>query len=135
MTFEGRKILLVDDDLRNLFALRTVLESRSITVLHAENGRAALEVLNREPDIDLVLMDTMMPEMDGISATRAIRDMIQFQSLPIVSLTAKAMKGDREKALEAGATDYVTKPVDPDRLLAVVNRWLPPQKRRTELTS
>jgi signal transduction histidine kinase/HAMP domain-containing protein/ActR/RegA family two-component response regulator len=134
-TFEGRKILLVDDDLRNLFALRTVLESRAVTVLHAENGRTAIEILQREPDIDLVLMDTMMPEMDGISATRAIREIIQFQSLPIVSLTAKAMKGDREKALAAGATDYVTKPVDPDRLLAVVNRWLPTPKRRSELSS
>jgi HAMP domain-containing protein/signal transduction histidine kinase/ActR/RegA family two-component response regulator len=124
LDFEGRKILLVDDDLRNLFALRTVLESRNVTVLHAENGRVALELLQTHPDIDLVLMDTMMPEMDGLSATRAIRDITQFQKLPIVSLTAKAMKGDREKAIEAGATDYVTKPVDPDKLLAVVHRWL-----------
>ncbi|MET0285325.1 MAG: ATP-binding protein, partial [Polyangiales bacterium] len=124
LDFEGRKILLVDDDLRNLFALRTVLESRNVTVLHAENGRVALELLQTHPDIDLVLMDTMMPEMDGLSATRAIRDISQFQKLPIVSLTAKAMKGDREKAIEAGATDYVTKPVDPDKLLAVVHRWL-----------
>jgi CheY-like chemotaxis protein len=122
--FEGCKILLVDDDLRNLFALRTVLESRNVSVLHAENGRVALELLQTHPDIDLVLMDTMMPEMDGLSATRAIRDISQFQQLPIVSLTAKAMKGDREKAIEAGATDYVTKPVDPDKLLAVVHRWL-----------
>ncbi|HVZ32662.1 MAG TPA: response regulator, partial [Polyangiaceae bacterium] len=122
--FEGRKVLLVDDDLRNLFALRTVLESRNVNVLHAENGRVALELLQTHPDIDLVLMDTMMPEMDGLSATRAIRDISQFQHLPIVSLTAKAMKGDREKAIEAGATDYVTKPVDPDKLLAVVHRWL-----------
>ena len=129
---EGRKVLLVDDDLRNLFALRTVLESRNVSVLHAENGRVALELLQTHPDIDLVLMDTMMPEMDGLSATRAIRDISQFQRLPIVSLTAKAMKGDREKAIEAGATDYVTKPVDPDKLLAVVHRWLsrrgPPQQ-------
>ncbi|HEY6877705.1 MAG TPA: ATP-binding protein, partial [Polyangiales bacterium] len=124
LDFEGRKILLVDDDLRNLFALRTVLESRNVTVLHAENGRVALELLQTHPDVDLVLMDTMMPEMDGLSATRAIRDITQFQKLPIVSLTAKAMKGDREKAIEAGATDYVTKPVDPDKLLAVVHRWL-----------
>jgi CheY-like chemotaxis protein len=122
--FSGQKVLLVDDDLRNLFALRTVLESRNISVLHAENGRVALELLQTHSDIDLVLMDTMMPEMDGLSATRAIRDITQFQSLPIVSLTAKAMKGDREKAIEAGATDYVTKPVDPDKLLAVVHRWL-----------
>ena len=92
-------------------------------VFHAENGKAALEVLH-ERAIDLVLMDTMMPEMDGIAATRAIRDITQFQALPVISLTAKAMKGDREKALQAGATDYVTKPVDPDKLLAIVHYWL-----------
>ncbi|UJR81699.1 Histidine kinase [Sandaracinus amylolyticus] len=128
-SFAGTKVLLVDDDTRNLFALRTILEARNISVLHAENGRVALEMLHNHPDVDLVLMDTMMPEMDGLSATRAIRDILQFQTLPIVSLTAKAMKGDREKAIEAGATDYVTKPVDPDNLLAVVHRWLP--KRRS----
>jgi CheY-like chemotaxis protein len=109
-----------------------VLESRNVSVLHAENGRVALELLQTHPDIDLVLMDTMMPEMDGLSATRAIRDITQFQQLPIVSLTAKAMKGDREKAIEAGATDYVTKPVDPDKLLAVVHRWL---VKRTTVSS
>ncbi|MDC3956208.1 HAMP domain-containing protein [Polyangium jinanense] len=121
--FSGMKVLLVDDDNRNLFALRTVLEARQIEVLHAENGRIALELLQVHPDVDLVLMDTMMPEMDGLTATRAIRDIIQFQSLPIISLTAKAMKGDREKALAAGASDYVTKPVDPERLLAVIHDW------------
>ncbi|MRG97652.1 HAMP domain-containing protein [Polyangium spumosum] len=121
--FGGMKVLLVDDDNRNLFALRTVLEARQIEVLHAENGRVALELLQEHPDVDLVLMDTMMPEMDGLTATRAIRDIIQFQSLPIISLTAKAMKGDREKALAAGASDYVTKPVDPERLLAVIHGW------------
>src|SRR3569832_1508790 len=109
--------------MRNLFAIRTVLEERGIGVLHAENGRVAIELLQEDRDVDLVLMDTMMPEMDGIAATRAIRDMTQFQSLPIVSLTAKAMKGDREKALEAGASDYVTKPVDPEKLLAVIHLW------------
>jgi HAMP domain-containing protein/signal transduction histidine kinase/ActR/RegA family two-component response regulator len=119
----GMKVLLVDDDMRNLFAIRTVLEARNIDVLHAENGRLALELLQAHPDVDLVLMDTMMPEMDGLTATRAIRDIMQFQSLPIISLTAKAMKGDREKALEAGASDYVTKPVDPDKLLAVIHSW------------
>jgi CheY-like chemotaxis protein len=123
--FHGRKVLLVDDDLRNLFALRTVLEARNISVLHAENGKVALEILRAHSDVDLVLMDTMMPEMDGLSATRAIRDIHELRSLPIVSLTAKAMKGDREKAFESGATDYVTKPVDPDKLLAVIHRWLP----------
>jgi CheY-like chemotaxis protein len=104
-------------------------------VFHAENGQAALEVLQERP-IDLVLMDTMMPGMDGITATRAIRDMTQFQTLPVISLTAKAMKGDREKALEAGATDYVTKPVDPDKLLAIVHFWLGKTRaKHTEETS
>ena len=100
-----------------------VLEARGIQVLHAENGKLALEMLTKHPDVNLVLMDTMMPEMDGLSATRAIRDILQFQSLPIISLTAKAMKGDREKAIEAGASDYVTKPVDPEKLLAVIHMW------------
>ncbi|HVH40741.1 MAG TPA: HAMP domain-containing protein [Labilithrix sp.] len=121
--FAGTHVLVVDDDMRNIFAIKSVLEGRGIHVLHAENGKMALEVLNAHSDIDLILMDTMMPEMDGITATRAIRDIIQFQSLPIISLTAKAMKGDREKALEAGASDYVTKPVDPERLLAVIHMW------------
>jgi signal transduction histidine kinase/HAMP domain-containing protein/ActR/RegA family two-component response regulator len=126
--FTGRKVLLVDDDVRNIFAINSVLSARKIEVLHAENGKQALQILQKNPDVDLVLMDTMMPEMDGIEATRAIRDMIPFRALPIISLTAKAMKGDREKALQAGATDYVTKPVDPERLLAVIHLWLRAQK-------
>jgi CheY-like chemotaxis protein len=121
--FAGTKVLLVDDDIRNIFAIKSALEARGIDVLHAENGKKALELLNAEPNVSLILMDTMMPEMDGLQATRAIRDIIQFQSLPIISLTAKAMKGDREKALEAGASDYVTKPVDPEHLLAVIYMW------------
>jgi CheY-like chemotaxis protein len=121
--FGGLKVLLVDDDMRNLFAIRTVLEARGIVVLHAENGRLALELLQGGGDVDLVLMDTMMPEMDGLTATRAIRAISRFQSLPIISLTAKAMMGDREKALAAGASDYVTKPVDPEKLLAVIHGW------------
>ena len=122
--FHGRKILLVDDDRRNLFALTSVLESRGISVLHAENGKAGVDVLQGSPDIDLVLMDTMMPHMDGIEATESIRKIPRFKNLPIISLTAKAMKGDREKCLAAGASDYVTKPVDPDRLLAFIHLWL-----------
>jgi CheY-like chemotaxis protein len=121
--FAGTRVLVVDDDMRNIFAIRSVLEARGIHVLHAENGKLALEMLTKHPDVNLVLMDTMMPEMDGLSATRAIRDILQFQSLPIISLTAKAMKGDREKAIEAGASDYVTKPVDPEKLLAVIHMW------------
>src|SRR5262249_24781812 len=118
--FAGTRVLVVDDDMRNIFAIRSVLEARGIDVLHAENGKVALDILNSQAGINLILMDTMMPEMDGIAATRAIRDIMQFRSLPIISLTAKAMKGDREKALEAGASDYVTKPVDSERLLSVI---------------
>ena len=121
--FTGAKVLLVDDDLRNIFALRTVLEARGIQVLHATNCRLALDMLEVEPDINIVLMDTMMPELDGLAATRKIRESIAFSSLPIISLTAKAMDGDGEKALEAGASGYVTKPVDPTKLLAVIHRW------------
>ena len=121
--FGDTKVLLVDDDMRNIFAIKSALEARGISVLHAENGKKALEILNVEPNVSLILMDTMMPEMDGLQATRAIRDILQFQSLPIISLTAKAMKGDREKALEAGASDYVTKPVDPEHLLSVIYMW------------
>ncbi len=120
----GLKVLVVDDDVRNLFALQSVLEARGIQVLHADNGRLAIEVLAQHQDVDLVLMDTMMPEMDGISATRAIREIARYRTMPIISLTAKAMKGDREKAIEAGATDYVTKPVDSERLLAVIHHWV-----------
>ena len=120
----GLKVLLVDDDVRNLFALQSALEEHGIRVLHADNGRVAIELLRQHTDIDLILMDTMMPEMDGLSATRAIRDIMQYRSMPIISLTAKAMKGDREKAIAAGATDYVAKPVDPEKLLAVIHAWL-----------
>jgi CheY-like chemotaxis protein len=119
----GTRVLLVDDDRRNIFALRTVLEARGIQVLHADNGKIALDMIQSNPHLDLVLMDTMMPEMDGLTAIREIRGTLGLQTLPIVSLTAKAMKGDREKALEAGAWDYVTKPVDPQRLLSVIHRW------------
>jgi CheY-like chemotaxis protein len=119
----GTMVLVVDDDIRNIFAIRSALEARKIEVLHAENGKIALELLQSHPGVNMVLMDTMMPEMDGLQATRAIREILQFQALPIISLTAKAMMGDREKALEAGASDYVTKPVDPEKLLAVIYKW------------
>ncbi len=119
----GTKVLLVDDDTRNLFAMRTVLEARGVRVLHALNGKEALELLERNSDLDLVFMDTMMPEMDGLTATSEIRERLALDQLPIVSLTAKAMKGDREKALAAGASDYVTKPVAPERLLSVIHHW------------
>jgi CheY-like chemotaxis protein len=122
--FSGKRVLLVDDDGRNVFAIASVLEARGMEVMHAPNGKVALELLQTGGKVDAVLMDTMMPEMDGLDATRAIRDMLQFKDLPIISLTAKAMKGDREKALAAGATEYVTKPVDPERLLAILHVWV-----------
>jgi signal transduction histidine kinase len=122
--FSGRRILLVDDDSRNLFALTALLQDHGVEVLQAENGRAGLDILKLRPDVNLVLMDTMMPEMDGIEATQAIRQMPELDGLPIIALTAKAMKGDRESCLQAGASDYVTKPVDPMQLLSLVWTWL-----------
>ncbi len=122
--FEGRKVLIVDDDVRNVFALTSVLEQNGLQVLYAENGREGIEVLEQHDDVALVLMDIMMPEMDGYATTQAIRRMPQFAGLPIIALTAKAMKGDREKSIEAGASDHVTKPVDPDHLLAVMDDWM-----------
>ena len=120
----GRKILVVDDDLRNIFALTSVLEQHDLQVLHAENGRACIDILHRTPDVDAVLMDVMMPEMEGYETTRAIRQLPEFRSLPIIALTAKAMKGDREKCLQTGASDYVTKPVDLDHLFSVLRVWI-----------
>ncbi|MCQ0024888.1 response regulator, partial [Streptomyces somaliensis DSM 40738] len=122
--FDGEKVLIVDDDIRNVFALTSVLEQHGLSVLYAENGREGIEVLEQHDDVTLVLMDIMMPEMDGYATTTAIRRMPQFAGLPIIALTAKAMKGDREKAIESGASDYVTKPVDPDHLLAVMDQWM-----------
>ena len=122
--FTGKKVLVIDDDMRNIYAITSVLESRNIKVLYAENGKIGVARLLENPDIDLILMDVMMPEMDGISATQEIRKLPQFLALPIISLTAKAMKGDREKCLSAGASDYITKPVDPENLLSMMYMWL-----------
>ncbi|MFI6346272.1 HAMP domain-containing protein [Streptomyces sp. NPDC050560] len=122
--FRGEKVLIVDDDIRNVFALTSVLEQHGLSVLYAENGREGIEMLEQHDDVAVVLMDIMMPEMDGYATTTAIRRMPQFEGLPIVALTAKAMKGDREKAFESGASDYVTKPVDPDHLLTVMSGWM-----------
>ncbi|MGI5403308.1 HAMP domain-containing protein [Streptomyces sp. CA-135486] len=123
-TFDSEKVLIVDDDIRNVFALTSVLEQHGLSVLYAENGREGIEVLEQHDDVTVVLMDIMMPEMDGYATTTAIRRMPQFAGLPIIALTAKAMKGDREKAIESGASDYVTKPVDPDHLLSVMEQWM-----------
>jgi CheY-like chemotaxis protein len=122
--FKDKKILIVDDDVRNVFALTSVLEAHGMEVLYAENGRDGIELLQRNPDVDLVLMDIMMPELDGYQTTRAIREGGGFDQLPIISLTAKAMKGDREKAIAVGASDYITKPVDTDQLLSLMRVWL-----------
>ncbi|MDX6328317.1 MAG: hypothetical protein QOI83_700, partial [Streptomycetaceae bacterium] len=122
--FSGEKVLIVDDDIRNVFALTSVLEQHGLTVLYAENGREGIEVLEQHDDVQVVLMDVMMPEMDGYATTTAIRRMPQFAGLPIIALTAKAMKGDREKSLESGASDYVAKPVDTDHLLQVMEQWM-----------
>ena len=126
----NKTVLIVDDDFRNLFALTSILERWQMRVLRAENGREALEILERTPEIDIVLMDIMMPEMDGYETIRAIRQLDDFDGLPIIALTAKAMKSDRLKCLEAGATDYIAKPVSADQLLALLRVWL---SRQVEL--
>jgi signal transduction histidine kinase/HAMP domain-containing protein/CheY-like chemotaxis protein len=120
----GRTVLVVDDDARNLYALSGILELHGLRVLHAENGREGIETLRNNPEIALVLMDVMMPEMDGYTATAEIRKLPEYAELPIVAVTAKAMPGDREKSLASGASDYVTKPVDTHDLMSCVRRWL-----------
>jgi HAMP domain-containing protein/signal transduction histidine kinase/CheY-like chemotaxis protein len=118
------RILLVDDDVRNLFALASLLEDRGLEVIFSETGHEALELLGADSDIDLVLMDLMMPQMDGYETIRAARAMPALRALPIIAVTAKAMQGDREKSIAAGASDYITKPVDPDKLMSLVEGWL-----------
>jgi CheY-like chemotaxis protein len=120
----GKKVLIVDDDVRNIFALTSKLERWEVVVLRAENGRQALDVLRSTPGVDLVLLDIMMPEMDGYETIRAIRELEPFRSLPIIALTAKAMKGDRQKCLDAGASDYLAKPVSSDQLQSMLRVWL-----------
>jgi len=120
----GRKVLIVDDDVRNVFAMTSVLEGYGMEILYAEDGQAGIDMLQANPDISLVLMDVMMPGLDGYATTEAIRRMPQFADLPIISITAKVMQGDREKSLASGASDYVPKPVDVDKLLDVMRTWL-----------
>ena len=122
--FKGKRVLIADDDVRNVFALASVLERQGMEVQFAENGNEAIASLQADPEIDLVLMDIMMPELDGYEAMRRIREQPQFAKLPIISLTAKAMKGDREKSIASGASDYITKPVDTDQLLSLMRVWL-----------
>jgi CheY-like chemotaxis protein/HAMP domain-containing protein len=120
----GRKVLIVDDDARNIFALSIVLENQDMEVISATNGRQAIELIQNTPGLAIVLMDIMMPEMDGYQTMREIRRLPEYRALPILALTAKAMKGDREKCLEAGASDYIAKPVDTDQLLSLLRVWL-----------
>jgi hypothetical protein len=120
----GKKVLIVDDDLRNVFALTSALEVHEMEVLYAENGKDGLAKLEENPDVDIVLMDVMLPGMDGYEAMREIRSRREFRTLPIIALTAKAMKGDREKCIEAGASDYISKPVVTEQLLSLLRVWL-----------
>src|SRR3712207_3692337 len=122
--FEGKRVLVVDDEVSHMFDLARVLEARGIDVVFAENGKDGIQTLRDNPTVDLVLMGLMMPEMDGYETTRAIRQMPEFRQLPIIALTAKAMKGDREKSIASGASDYITKPVDVDQLLSLMRVWL-----------
>ena len=122
--FLTKKILLVDDDTRNVFALSKILEERGMEIIIAENGKVALEKLNMHSNIDLVLMDIMMPEMDGYDAMRQIRSQGKYKSLPVIALTAKAMKEDKQKCIDAGANDYITKPIEVERLISLMRVWL-----------
>jgi hypothetical protein len=123
-TLTGRRVLIVDDDIRNIFALTSVFDRWGIQSVYAENGKDGIAMLKNNPEIEAVLMDVMMPEMDGYETMREIRKIAKFEKLPIIAVTAKAMKGDREKCIEAGASDYVAKPVDTDQLLSLLRVWL-----------
>jgi CheY-like chemotaxis protein len=124
VVLRSKKVLVVDDDARNIFALTSVLENQEMEVLTATNGRQAIDLINQTPDLSVVLMDIMMPEMDGFETMREIRNNPDLRTLPILALTAKAMKGDREKCIEAGASDYLAKPVEVDQLLSMLSMWL-----------
>ena len=121
---KNKKVLIVDDDMRNIYSLNNALDEEGLHCITAENGREALTILKDQPDIDIILMDVMMPEMDGYEATQEIRKMSEFKKLPVIALTAKAMKGDREKCLEAGMSDYIAKPVNIEQLLSLMRVWL-----------
>ncbi|MBI5657309.1 MAG: response regulator, partial [Geobacter sp.] len=121
---DGKKVLLVDDDMRNVFSLSSILSGKNMVVLEAENGREALERIAEHPDVNIVLMDIMMPEMDGYAAIRKIRLDPRFRNLPVIAMTAKAMAGDQEKCIQAGADDYISKPLDMEKLLSLLRVWL-----------
>jgi CheY-like chemotaxis protein len=124
LALAGRKVLVVDDDIRNIFATTSVLERYDMRVLSAETGKAAIATLEADTGVDIVLMDIMMPGMDGHDTMRAIRAIERFRTLPIIAVTAKAMKGDRDKCIESGASDYIAKPVDPQHLVSMLEAWL-----------
>jgi CheY-like chemotaxis protein len=121
---EGRKVLLVDDDMRNIFSLTSVLADKNMVIVEAENGLEAIARLEEHPDVSIVLMDIMMPEMDGYTAIREIRKDPRFAALPIIAMTAKALKGDYEKCMAAGASDYIAKPIEVDKLLSLIRVWM-----------
>ena len=120
----GKKILVADDDVRNIFSLSRALEAQNMEVFSAVDGKEAIKKLEEHPEIDLILMDIMMPEMDGYEAMKKIRSRSGFKNLPIIAVTAKAMPGDREKCIQAGASDYISKPVDIDQLMSLLRVWL-----------
>ena len=120
----GAKVLIVDDDIRNIFSLTSVLESHDVEVLHAERGKDGILILEQTPGVDVALIDIMMPDMDGYETMREIRRLPELSSLPLIAVTAKAMKGDRQKCLDAGASDYIAKPVDIELLLALLRVWV-----------
>jgi CheY-like chemotaxis protein len=120
----NKKVLVVDDDVRNLFALTTAFEKYNVQTITAESGQEAMKILSEQGDVDMVLMDIMMPEMDGYETTQKIRREHKNSGLPIIAVTAKAMKGDREKCIDAGASDYITKPLKIDQLLSLMRVWL-----------
>jgi CheY-like chemotaxis protein len=128
----GAKVLIVDDDIRNIYSLTSVLETYDIQVLHAERGRDGIALLEQAPDVDAALIDIMMPEMDGYETMRRIRGTPAIAHIPLISVTAKAMKGDRQKCLDAGASDYIAKPVDLDLLLALLRVWIGRSRARVE---
>jgi len=121
---KGKTVLVVDDDVRNIFSLSKSLESYGMQVISAIDGKEALKQLEGNVKIDMVLMDMMMPELDGYETTRILRKMPQYRNLPVIAVTAKAMTGDREKCIAAGASDYITKPVDVDQLISLLRVWL-----------
>jgi CheY-like chemotaxis protein len=120
----GTKVLIVDDDIRNIFSLTSVLEAHEVEVLHAERGKDGIVILEQTPGVDVALIDIMMPDMDGYETMQQIRQRPQLADVPLIAVTAKAMKGDRQKCLDAGASDYIAKPVDIELLLALLRVWI-----------